>query len=79
MCIRDRIKSAPLMLPARHLLNLGVIVGFVVMTVLYAAIPHDNLFARQSLLGLMTLLALCSWHIETVRDDNTVSLSLIHI
>ena len=53
-----RIKSAPLMLPARHLLNLGVIVGFVVMTVLYAAIPHDNLFARQSLLGLMTLLAL---------------------
>ena len=59
-----KMKSAPLMLPAHNLVNLGIIIAFVVMTVIYVAIPHENQFLRQSLLGLMTLLALfLGWHL----------------
>ncbi|GAA1805931.1 MAG: Re/Si-specific NAD(P)(+) transhydrogenase subunit beta [Actinobacteria bacterium] len=57
-----KIKSAPLMLPGRNLLNLGAIGAFVVMTIAYLTL--DSTFARQSLLGLMTLVALLlGWHL----------------
>ncbi len=59
-----KMKSAPLVLPARHVLNLGIIVAFFVMTIVYILVPHDNVFLRQLLLGIMTLLALfLGWHL----------------
>jgi H+-translocating NAD(P) transhydrogenase subunit beta len=59
-----KIKSAPLMLPAHNAINLGIIVAFFVMTVAYVIIPSEEIVARQSLLGVMTLLALfLGWHL----------------
>ena len=59
-----KIKSAPLMLPAHNAINLGIIVAFFVMTVAYTMVPEDDIVVRQSLLGLMTLLALfLGWHL----------------
>ncbi len=59
-----KMKSAPLVLPGRHVVNLGIIVAFVVMTIVYVLVPHENLFLRQMLLGIMTLLALfLGWHL----------------
>jgi NAD(P) transhydrogenase subunit beta len=58
------MKSSPMMLPGRHVINLGIIVAFFVMTVVYVLIPHDALAARQTLLGVMTLAALfLGWHL----------------
>ncbi len=59
-----KIKSAPLMLPAHNAINLGIIVAFFVMTAAYVIIPAEDVVARQSLLGVMTLLALfLGWHL----------------
>ncbi len=59
-----RINSAPMMLPRHNQLNLGIIIAFFVMTVSYVAIPEDQTIARQSLLGVMTALALfLGWHL----------------
>ena len=59
-----RIKSAPLILPRHNLLNLIVIVAFVVLTVVYVNIPHDDTFWRASVLGVITVLALfLGWHL----------------
>ncbi len=59
-----KIKSAPLVLPAHNALNLGIIAAFVVMTIAYCLVPEDSVVVRQSLLGLMTALALfLGWHL----------------
>ena len=59
-----KIKSAPLMLPAHNAINLGIIVAFFVMTAAYVIVPSDDIVLRQSLLGVMTLLALfLGWHL----------------
>ncbi len=59
-----KIKSAPLQLPAHNAINLGIIVAFLVMTVAYVMLPRDDVVLRQSLLGIMTLLALLlGWHL----------------
>ena len=59
-----RIKSAPLVLPGRHLLNLGIIVAFVLMTIAYVLQPYSAVAVRQTLLGAMTVLALfLGWHL----------------
>ena len=59
-----KIKSAPLMLPAHNAINLGIIVAFFVMTAAYVIVPADDVVVRQSLLGVMTLLALfLGWHL----------------
>jgi NAD(P) transhydrogenase subunit beta len=59
-----KIKSAPLMLPAHNAINLGIIVAFFVMTAAYTIVPADDMVLRQSLLGVMTLLALfLGWHL----------------
>jgi NAD(P) transhydrogenase subunit beta len=59
-----KIKSAPLMLPAHNAINLGIIVAFFVMTAAYTMVPDDDMVVRQSLLGVMTLLALfLGWHL----------------
>ena len=59
-----KIKSAPLMLPAHNAINLGIIVAFFVMTAAYVMVPADDIVLRQSLLGVMTLLALfLGWHL----------------
>ncbi|HET7761937.1 MAG TPA: Re/Si-specific NAD(P)(+) transhydrogenase subunit beta [Phycicoccus sp.] len=59
-----RIKSAPLILPKHNLLNLGIIVAFFVMTIVYVNLPHDATFGRHLLLGLITAVALfLGWHL----------------
>lgn len=59
-----KIKSAPLVLPARHWMNLAAIVAFVVMTAVYVLTPHDQVALRQSLLGATTVVALLlGWHL----------------
>ena len=59
-----KIKSAPLVLPARHWMNLGAIAAFFVMTVIYTLTPHSNVMLRQSLLGATTVIALLlGWHL----------------
>lgn len=53
-----RMKSAPLMLPGKNLLNLGSLVAFAVLTVAYVVEPN------QVLLALITILALAlGWHL----------------
>jgi NAD(P) transhydrogenase subunit beta len=62
-----KMKSAPLMLPGtrgqpRHHRR------FVVMTVVYVLVPHDNDVPAAVLLGIMTLLALfLGWHLVLDR------------
>ena len=52
------------MLPAHNAINLGIIVAFFVMTAAYVIVPADDIVLRQSLLGVMTLLALfLGWHL----------------
>jgi NAD(P) transhydrogenase subunit beta len=51
-----KIKSAPLVLPAHNLLNLGALVAFVVLTVLFVLYPEGTV--GLVLLSAMTLLAL---------------------
>jgi NAD(P) transhydrogenase subunit beta len=59
-----RIKSAPLTLPGRNLINLGIILAFLVLTVVYVLLPQDATFGRHLLLGLVTVLALfLGWHL----------------
>jgi NAD(P) transhydrogenase subunit beta len=59
-----RIRSAPLMLPGRNAINLGIIVAFLALTVVYILMPQDATFARHLLLGLVTVLALfLGWHL----------------
>ncbi|MCA0291789.1 MAG: Re/Si-specific NAD(P)(+) transhydrogenase subunit beta [Actinobacteria bacterium] len=59
-----KIKSAPKMLPAHNLVNLGIIAVFVVLTIVYCLVDPENMFLRQLLLGIMTLLALfLGWHL----------------
>ncbi|MCE1177703.1 MAG: Re/Si-specific NAD(P)(+) transhydrogenase subunit beta [Micrococcales bacterium] len=59
-----KMKSAPMMLPGRHVINLGIIVAFFVLTAVYVLMPHEQEFTRQLLLGVMTLLALfLGWHL----------------
>jgi NAD(P) transhydrogenase subunit beta len=59
-----RIKSAPMMLPAHNAVNLGIILIFFGMTAAYVLVPQDDMVVRQSLLGVMTLLALfLGWHL----------------
>ena len=59
-----RIKSAPLMLPGRNLINLAAIAAFLVLTVVYVLLPQDQTVLRASLLGLVTLIALgLGWHL----------------
>ena len=59
-----KMKSAPLMLPGRNVLNLGAIGVFVVMTIAYVATPESSTFLRQLMLGIVTVLALAlGWHL----------------
>ncbi len=59
-----RIKSSPLMLPFRNWLNLGAVVAFVVLTLVYVLLPADAVAARASVLGLVTVVALAlGWHL----------------
>jgi H+-translocating NAD(P) transhydrogenase subunit beta len=59
-----KIKSAPLMLPGHNAINLGIIVAFFMMTAAYVMVPAEDMVLRQSLLGVMTLLALfLGWHL----------------
>jgi NAD(P) transhydrogenase subunit beta len=63
-----KMKSSPLMLPARHAINLGIIVAFFVMLVIFARLPeHAGAgvdATAATLLGIMTILALfLGWHL----------------
>ncbi len=59
-----RIKSAPLKLPAHNAINLGIIVAFFALTVVYVLTPHESTGLRVTLLAVMTVLALLlGWHL----------------
>ena len=60
-----RMKSAPLMLPGKNLINVGALVVFAVLTVLYVvAARHHTNAAATVLLVVITLVALAlGWHL----------------
>lgn len=54
-----KIKSAPLMLPGKNLINVGALVLFAILTVLYIAVDHDDTSGTGTVvLALLTLVAL---------------------
>jgi len=54
-----RIRSAPLVLPAKNLINVGALVVAAVLTVVYIAVDHDTTTgAGTAVLALLTLVAL---------------------
>lgn len=59
-----KMKSAPLMLPGKNLINVGSLVVFAILTAIYVSLDtHDNTSA-DILLGVLTLLALAlGWHL----------------
>ncbi|MBM0128172.1 Re/Si-specific NAD(P)(+) transhydrogenase subunit beta [Pimelobacter simplex] len=59
-----RMKSAPLMLPGKNLINVGSLVLFAILTAVYVSLEtHDNTTA-DILLGVLTVLALAlGWHL----------------
>ena len=62
-----KMKSAPLVLPGRHIVNLGIIVAFFVMLVIFARMHSEPGHVNQTaalLLGILTVLALfLGWHL----------------
>jgi NAD(P) transhydrogenase subunit beta len=56
--LSGRIKSNPLMLPAHNLLNLGALIAFVVLTVLFVLDPSLPLLA-----GITVLALALGWHL----------------
>ncbi|GAA3528761.1 Re/Si-specific NAD(P)(+) transhydrogenase subunit beta [Nocardioides daeguensis] len=59
-----KMKSAPLMLPGKNLINVGSLVLFAILTAVYVSLDtHDNTSA-DILLGVLTVLALAlGWHL----------------
>ncbi|WP_408897113.1 Re/Si-specific NAD(P)(+) transhydrogenase subunit beta [Nocardioides sp. R1-1] len=59
-----KMKSAPLMLPGKNLINVGSLVLFAILTAIYVSLDtHDNTSA-DILLGVLTVLALAlGWHL----------------
>ncbi len=53
-----RINSSPLMLPGRHALNLGALVAFAVLTVLFVMRPHIGLLVAVTVVALAL-----GWHL----------------
>ena len=54
-----KIKSAPLMLPGKNLINVGALVVFAILTVLYLAVDHDGTTGSGTVvLALLTVVAL---------------------
>jgi NAD(P) transhydrogenase subunit beta len=53
-----RIKSAPMMLPGRHFLNLGALIAFVVLTVFFVVSPNVVVLAAVTAIAL-----LLGWHL----------------
>ena len=53
-----RINSSPLMLPGRHVLNLGALVAFVGLTVLFVMRPHLGLLIAVTVIALAL-----GWHL----------------
>jgi NAD(P) transhydrogenase subunit beta len=47
-----RMKSAPLMLPGKNWLNIGALVAFVILTVLYVSTPNVGLLVAVTVLAL---------------------------
>ena len=53
-----RMKSSPLMLPGKNVLNLGALVGFLVLTVVFILTPHIGLLIAVTVLSLAL-----GWHL----------------
>jgi len=60
-----RIRSAPLMLPGKNLINVGALLVFAVLTVVYIVVDDDGTTTGGTLvLALLTLVALgLGWHL----------------
>ncbi|MCL2542859.1 MAG: Re/Si-specific NAD(P)(+) transhydrogenase subunit beta [Nocardioidaceae bacterium] len=57
-----RMKSAPMMLPGKNLINVGALVAFAVLTVVYVVV--DDYSTKTILLAVLTVLALgLGWHL----------------
>jgi NAD(P) transhydrogenase subunit beta len=56
--LSGRIGSSPLMLPGRHVLNVGALIGFAALTVLFVQRPHLGL-----LIGVTALALALGWHL----------------
>jgi NAD(P) transhydrogenase subunit beta len=57
-----RMKSAPMMLPGKNLINLGALVAFAVLTVVYVAVGDHS--TQTVVLAVLTALALfLGWHL----------------
>ncbi|TVT61168.1 Re/Si-specific NAD(P)(+) transhydrogenase subunit beta [Amycolatopsis rhizosphaerae] len=60
-----KIKSAPLMLPGKNFINVGALVVFAVLSVVYLVVSHDRTDRTGTIvLALITLVALAlGWHL----------------
>ena len=59
-----KMKSAPLMLPGKNFINIGSLVLFAVLTVLYVSTDAAHDSSADILLGVLTVLALAlGWHL----------------
>jgi NAD(P) transhydrogenase subunit beta len=57
-----RIRSAPLMLPGKNLINIGALLLFIALTVVYVGVPDHG--TQGVVLGVLTVLALAlGWHL----------------
>ena len=60
-----RIKSAPLMLPGKNAINIGALLVFVVLTIIYVALDNDGVTTGGTItLAVLTAVALfLGWHL----------------
>ena len=59
-----RMKSAPLMLPGKNLINVGSLVLFVILTAVYVSMDTHDSTGATILLAVLTVLALAlGWHL----------------
>ncbi|HWJ10225.1 MAG TPA: Re/Si-specific NAD(P)(+) transhydrogenase subunit beta [Nocardioides sp.] len=59
-----KMKSAPLMLPGKNLINVGSLVLFAILTAIYVSLDTYDNTSADILLGALTLLALAlGWHL----------------
>jgi len=62
--LSGKVNSAPLMLPGKNAINIGSLVLFVVLTIVYVALDTQGNVGAHVLLGVITALALAlGWHL----------------
>jgi NAD(P) transhydrogenase subunit beta len=54
--LRGSISSKPLMLPGRHMMNLGIIVGSIILGIIFMSVEHDSALTPLILMTLLSFL-----------------------